>query len=225
MYQNNPLDDIVKCDIEIANPGSDDAAFDSILLVVPPPAEEGSLKLTKTTAISKADELLNYGYTAADSAYMAASVAFAQSPSPGNVYVTVRKLSVPPGSAEPENADPESIEPENAETESAEPKYEDIRTTLERAAREASFYGIHITEFKDPADVQAVVSWTEAQEKIFGFEYTDIENCPIKNFSYSRSFGKFSGMAEGYGEEEQPKENEYAALAIMAKCFGYQPGS
>ena len=45
--QNNPLDDIVKCDIEIANPGSDDATFDSILLVVPAPEAEGIAKLTK----------------------------------------------------------------------------------------------------------------------------------------------------------------------------------
>ena len=64
--QNNSLDDIVKCDIEIANPGSNDATFDSILLVVPAPETEGIAKLTKTTAISKADELLNYGYTVED---------------------------------------------------------------------------------------------------------------------------------------------------------------
>lgn len=203
--QNNPLDDIVKCDIEIANPGSNDATFDSILLVVPAPETAGVSQLTKTTAISRADELLDYGYTVEDSAYLAASVAFSQSPSPGDVYITVRKSSVP--------------------TDSTEAVYENIQTTLARASKEASFYGIHITEFKDSADVQAAVSWTETQEKIFGFEYTDINNCPVKNFSYYRSFGKFSGLADGYDEDEQPAENQYAALAIMAKCFGYQPGS
>ena len=98
--QNNPLDDIVKCDIEIANPGSDDATFDSILLVVPAPEAEGIAKLTKTTAISKADELLNYGYTVEDGAYLAASVAFSQSPSPGDVYVVVRKSTIPEGAME-----------------------------------------------------------------------------------------------------------------------------
>ena len=177
--QNNPLDDIVKCDIEIANPGSDDATFDSILLVVPAPEAEGIAKLTKTTAISKADELLNYGYTVEDGAYLAASVAFSQSPSPGDVYVAVRKSTIP-----------EVVEGEGETTEPA-PVYEDIRETLARANREASFYGIHITDFKDPDDVRNVVSWTETQEKIFGFEYTDIDSCPIKNFSYYRSFGKF----------------------------------
>ena len=204
--QNNSLDDIVKCDIEIANPGSDDATFDSILLVVSAPKGTGTSQITKTTAISKADELLDYGYTVDDSAYLAASVAFAQSPSPGDVYVTIRQSTTPTG-----------------ENETA--VYEDIRTTLVRASREASFYGIHLTEFKSAEDVQAAVSWTETQEKIFGFEYTDIDKCPIKNFSYNRSFGKFSGLADGYGDGEKPTENEYAALAIMAKCFGYQPGS
>lgn len=211
--QNNPLDDIVKCDIEIANPGSDDATFDSILLVVSAPDAEGIAKLTKTTAISKADELLNYGYTVEDGAYLAASVAFSQSPSPGDVYVVVRKSTIP----EAEEGDTETTEPT--------PVYEDIRDTLARANREASFYGIHITDFKDAEDVRNAVSWTETQEKIFGFEYTDINNCPIKNFSYYRSFGKFSGLADGYEGNDKPAENEYAALAIMAKCFGYQPGS
>ena len=30
---NHPLDDIVKCNIDISNPASNDATFDSILLV------------------------------------------------------------------------------------------------------------------------------------------------------------------------------------------------
>ena len=29
--KNNPLDDIIKCDVEISNPGSSDVSFDSIL--------------------------------------------------------------------------------------------------------------------------------------------------------------------------------------------------
>lgn len=32
--KNNPLDDIIKCDVEISSPGSSDVSFDSILLVV-----------------------------------------------------------------------------------------------------------------------------------------------------------------------------------------------
>ena len=81
-----------------------------------------------------------------------------------------------------------------------------------------------ITSFRDKADVAATVSWTEANEKLFGFEYTDYADCPISNFAYYRSFGVFSGRADGYSGD-QPAENKYLALAMMAKCFGYDPGT
>lgn len=201
--RNNPLDNIVKCDIEISSPGSNDATFDSILLVVSAPSAEGSQTIKGVTAISKADELLGYGYTTGSSAYIAATVAFSQNPAPNMLYFVVRE-STPEISGE---------------------EYEDVADTLERANTEASFYGIHLTEFKGAADIQAAISWTEANEKVFGFEYDDIDECPVKNFSYYRSFGVFSGLADGHGTEEQPVENQYAALAWMAKCFGYDPGT
>ena len=59
--KNNPLDDLVRCDIEISSPASSDETFDSILLVVAPPTEENTSKDRKVmrgvTAISQADEL------------------------------------------------------------------------------------------------------------------------------------------------------------------------
>lgn len=205
--RNNPLDDIVKCDIEISSPGSSDETFDTILLVVPGPDAEGTAKIAGTTVISKADELLDYGFTTDSDAYIAATVAFSQSPAPSELYFIVRSSTT------------------EGEGENAVTTYEDIQTVLARANSEVSFYGIHLTSFKDAEDIQAAVSWTEANEKVFGFEYTDIESCPVKNFSYYRSFGVFSGLADGYLASEQPIENEYAALAWMAKCFGYDPGT
>lgn len=53
--KNNPLDDIIKCDVEISSPGSSDVSFDSILLVVAGPAAKGTATISGTTAISKAD--------------------------------------------------------------------------------------------------------------------------------------------------------------------------
>ena len=202
---NNPLDDIVKCNIEISNPASNDATFDSILLVVKGPEASGEKTMSKTTAISQADELLDYGFTTEDAAYVAATVAFSQNPAPSSIYICIRK----------------ETSAESAETVT----YEDIKNTLARAKGEVSFYGIHITEFGDDADIQGAISWTEANEKIFSFEYSDITKCPVKNFSFYRSFGLFSGKADGYDADEQPIENEYAALAWMAKCFGYDPGT
>ena len=201
---NNPLDDIVKCNIDISSPASNNATFDSILLVVKGPEASGEKVMNKTTAISQADELLDYGFTTEDTAYIAACVAFSQDPAPDSIYICIRK---------------------ETSRESEATAYEDVKDTLARAQAEAQFYGIHLTEFGDEADVQAAVSWAEANDKIFGFEYTDITNCPVKNFSFYRSFGLFSGKADGYGEGEQPIENQYAALAWMAKCFGYEPGT
>ena len=199
--KNNPLDDIIKCDVEISSPGSSDVSFDSIILVVAGPTAKGTATISGTTAISKADELLDYGYKTDSPAYIAATVAFSQNPSPDEVYFVVREKT--------------------AEKDT----YEDVTTTLARANGEASFYGIHLTEFRDSADIEAAKTWAEANEKLYGFEYTDIDSCPVKNFSFYRTFGIFSGLADGYAEGEQPAENQYAALAWMAKCFGYDPGT
>ena len=66
--KNNSLDDIIKCNVEISNPASNDVTFDSILLVVPGPEAGGEKTMDKTTAITKADELLDYGFTTEDTA-------------------------------------------------------------------------------------------------------------------------------------------------------------
>jgi len=202
--RNNSLDDIIRHTIDISNPPSNDATFDSILLVLAAPSEEGEKTISETMLISKADELLDFGYTSESEAYKAATVAFSQNPSPKEIFVCVRQ-----------SEDPEATPV----------VYESITDTLARAASEANFYGVHITEFKDEADVEAAKAWTEANGKVYGFEYDDYDNCPVKNFSYYRTFGMYSGDADGYKAEEQPAENAYAALAAMAKCFGYTPGS
>ncbi len=202
--KNHPLDDIVKCNIEISSPVSKNATFNRILLVVSEPKVSSEKVIEKVTAIRKADELLDYGFTTTDAAYIAASVAFSQNPSPDELYICIRRIT--------SNEDENDI-------------YEDMTTVLLRANSETEFYGIHITDFKDPTDIQATIAWTEANEKIFAFEYNDYDNCPIKSFSYYRSFGMYVGDADGYKSDEQPIENQYAALAWMAKCFGYDPGT
>lgn len=203
--KNNSLDDIIKCDVEISSPASSDATFDSILLVVPGPEASGEKTMDKVTAISKADELLDYGFTTEDTAYAAATVAFSQNPAPDELCICIR------------NATKDEL--------TEEVTYDGISATLARANNEVTFYGIHITEFKDAADVTDAIAWTEANEKVFAFEYDNYSACPIKNFSYYRSFGMYSGDAEGYESNTQPAENQYAALAWMAKCFGYNPGT
>lgn len=203
-YKNNPLDDIVKCNIEISSPASSDATFNSILIVVPGPKAEGKKVMNKATAISQPEELLDYGFTIADVAYTAATVAFSQNPAPTEIYVVIR----------------ETVSKDSSE-------YEDIRTALARANSQVGFYGAHITSFEDnKTDLENAISWIEANEKLLAFEYQDYDNFPLKNTSFYRSFGMYSGDPDGYGEEDEPpKENKYAALGWMAKCFGYDPGT
>lgn len=192
--RNNALDDIIKCTIEISAPASNDATFDTILLVVAAPTGTASLAPSGVVAIGRADELLEYGFAITDPAYKAATVAFSQNPAPSKLLICVRQKE--------------------------DDVYESITTTLIRANAEADFYGIHLTSFKDSGDIQATVSWAEANEKLFFFEYTDIESFPVENPNFYRTAGAFSGLAPA-----QPAENDYAALAWMAKCFGYQPGT
>lgn len=203
--RNNRLDEIVKCNIEISNPGSSDLSFESILLVVPVPAT-GQSKMKKVTAISRADELLEYGFSVEDTAYIASNVAFSQNPAPDKIYIYVRKVTSDSG-----------VEPK---------KYESMKVALTNASNEVNFYGLHITDFRESKDIEEATSWIESHEKIFGFEFTDPEKFPLRNTSFYRTFADFSGLADGYSaEDEQPIENKYEALAKMAKCFGYDPGT
>lgn len=228
--KNNPLDDLVKCSIEISSPASSDETFDSILVVVAPPGMGGGADastqetkemkaMNKVTAISQADELLDYGYTVEDPVYAAALVAFSQTPSPDELYICIRKEA-----EKGEESGTPGGSGGDAGTE-GQKTWENIQTTLSRAKSEAGFYGICLVGFRDPETVEGVVSWTEANEKLFAFEYLDPDACPVKNLSFYRSFGIYSGEADGYEEGKQPAENQYAALAWMAKCFGYDPGT
>lgn len=237
--KNNPLDDLVKCSIEISSPSSSDETFDSILVVVAPPGAADSANteekktMSKVTAISQADELLEYGYTVEDPAYAAALVAFSQSPSPDELYICIRKEAEAGGSegkdtGEDADRDPEEGAVDDAGTVSGaenQKAYENIQTTLSRAMSEAGFYGICLVGFRDQETIEGAIAWTEAHEKMFAFEYLDPDAFPVKNSNYYRSFCIYSGEADGYDSGKQPAENQYAALAWMAKCFGYDPGT
>ena len=198
--KNNTLDDLIKCNIEISSPAQGNLSFDSILVVVPPPAAAGKKPTAKVFAISSAEDLLEYGYTATETAYKAATVVFSQNPKPSEIKICAR-----------------------GEVKS---KKETITEVLNRAKAETVFYGVHISSFTEETDVQEAISWAEANEKLFCFEYTNIDKFPVKNASFYRSFAIFSGLPDGYAESDtQPSENAFAALGWMAKCFGYEPGS
>ena len=191
--KNNPIDDIVKCNIDISSPISGDESFGNILVVVPGPKADEDSSVKGTIKISKVEELKEYGYTEEEDGYIAADVAFSQTPSPSFVYLCIRNK-------------PDS--------------YENIEDTLNRANSECGFYGVCLIGYDDPNDIKLAAKWVEAHEKLFGFSYTDIDSCPVTETTYYRTFGLFSGKADGYEAGSQPKENQFAALALMAKCFG-----
>ena len=95
MIKNN-LDDIVKVEVEISTPGSSDESFSDILLVVDAPdkADEQDVKKigTSVIAFSEPSELADYGFSSKHQAYIMAAVAFAQTPKPSVLYVTVRQF-------------------------------------------------------------------------------------------------------------------------------------
>lgn len=198
---SNSLDEIVKIDIEIAAPASSDASFNNILLVVSAPEAEGDVQTTGVFAISKAADLLDYGYTAESQAYIAATVAFSQVPTPNKLYLTVRD-----------------------KTEELEETYVTITDVLNEAVEYSDWYGLALeSTFSDKDTILEVIKWTEANNKMFCFTLTDIAQLPeTSGTTYLRSFGIYAGSVAA---ETQPEENKYAGVAWMAKCFGYDPGS
>lgn len=194
------LDEIVKIDIEIATPASSDASFNNILLVVSAPEEEGEVQATGVFSIAKAADLLDYGYTTTSQTYIAATVAFSQTPTPDKLYFVVR------------------------EKEELEEEYEPIAEVLNEAVEYGGWYGLALeSTFSDKETILEVIKWTEANNKMFCFTLTDIAQLPdTAGTVYLRSFGIYAGNVDA---ETQPEENKYAGVAWMAKCFGYDPGS
>lgn len=197
----NNLDEIVNVDIEIATPGSSDESFSNVLMVVEAP----DLKVTtetignKVIAISQSKDLSDYGFSESHQARIMANVAFAQEPSPNLVYVVVRN----------------TLEDDDA--------FETMSAVLDRALEVGGFYGIALSKtFNNKKDLEDTIKWTEANKKLFGFGF-DVPELPVTTTNYFRSFAVYVGGVPDF--ETTPEENFYIPLGMMAKCFGYDPGS
>lgn len=203
MAIRNNLDEIVKVDIEISTPGSSDESFSSILIVVEAPDAEKVADIgNQVIGISQAGELVDYGFSERHQAYIMATVAFSQSPAPNMIFVVVR---------EADGDDEDNL------------TYESMTEVLNRASEAGGWYGIALSRtfcYKD--DLEATIKWTESNKKLFGFTFVEQE-LPVSTTNYFRSFAAYGGSVPDV--EEQPTENYYITLAMMAKCFGYDPGS
>ena len=196
---NNSLDEIVKLTISIANPASNAETFDTILLIADKPTlDEGvTVKETSTLfSITRARDLENWGFADGDELYVAAEVAFNQNPSPDKLIIALK---------------------EDGET---------VTQTLERAAGTYSFYGICVIEGGD-SDIKMAVDYAEKNEKLVCVTVTTaVTDVSTVYNNYADSYRVlifYGGDADGY--TEVPTENKYLGLAVMAKCFGYEPGS
>ena len=205
MAIRNNLDDIVNVDIEISTPGSSDESFNNVLLVVEGPVvgKKSTDNIgTKVISVAQAGELADYGFSTESQAYIMANVAFSQSPKPSLVYVIARQVVS-------DESDPVT--------------YEKISVTLDRAKEAGGWYGIALSKaFLNKADIEETIKWTEANKKIFGFTFVE-QTLPVSTTNYFRSFAVYGGGVPDV--EETPDENYYISLAMMAKCFGYDPGS
>lgn len=211
MIKNN-LEDIVKVEIEISTPGSSDESFSDILLVVDAPDKVDGVKKMGTSVIacSEPSELADYGFSSKHQAYIMAAVAFAQTPKPSVLYVTVRQYLLDESG-------------EVQKTEDGKNVYEPISVCLDRAKETSSFYGIALAkEFVGKEDLEETIKWAESNKKLFGFTFVE-ETLPVNTTNFFRSFAVYGGSVPK--EEVVPDENYYIALAMMAKCFGYEPGS
>lgn len=183
------LSDIVDVTIEIQAPVSNSTSFSNILLVLEEPTDSGKIKLENVNIITKADDLLEFGYDNQSDAYTAATIAYAQEPKPNEMYFTIRKKK----------------------SEEIEAQYEELSTTLARASEVGGWYGIYLVGFETIEEIESAMKWTEANEKLFGFTITKLEEFFVST-PYFRSFSIYS-------------EQRFAGLAWMTKCFGYEAGS
>lgn len=192
---SNNINDVVDVTIAIESPATDSASFSNLLLVVPKPTNAGDEEMNGVIVVQSAKDLTVFGYTSDDAAYKAIAVAFNQDMRPDEIYVIAREKTL--------EAD------------------ETIADCLDRAVSVNKWYGFALVSYTTSSDLEAAAKWAEANGKLFGFTFTS-GNCPINMSPYNNTFGFFAGDIK---ESTIPDGNTYAAIAYMAKCFSYTPGS
>lgn len=98
-----------------------------------------------------------------------------------------------------------------ASTTDSTAKNEAISDTLNRALKTSGWYGFCLVDYSEGADLREAAIWAGSNSKLFGFAWGGNE-IPIDVGSYDHAFAIFC-------------QNNYAAVAWMAKCFGYNPGA
>lgn len=192
----NNIDNIVSVTIRIESPVADSASFSSLLLMAAKPSNVGKDEMPDVAVIREPKELAEFGYNTDDDAYAAAMVAFSQNPKPDKVYVVAR---------------------------SAKDDGESITDCLDRAIAQNEWYGFALAFAASATEIESAAKWAEANNKLFGFSYFT-GDCPINVKEYNNTFAFYAGDIVS-DSNEIPNGNKYAAIALMATCFGYDPGA
>lgn len=195
---SSSIDKIVDVTIEIESPALKSEAFSNLLLVLPAATQAGG-SLEYVTKLTAASELTEFGYTETDTGYKAVATAFAQNPGPSYVYVIARGTVTEEDQGTPVTVD------------------EGISATLNRAIQNDVWYGFSVVE-STALDISDAATWAETNGKLFGFTWAT-STIPIDISSYDHTFAVYGGDIAADGTAT------YSAIALMAKCFSYQPGN
>ena len=192
------LDRIVNITIELQTVVSSGASFDNILIVGPgpkTPLEEVTIPdVGVYTSLASVNEMgwVSEG-DSADPVGIAARIAFSQSTKPSRIYIAVQK------------------------TDSGGSTLEKPNLTLARALAADNGWYVALAAGIPEDDLEVMAEWTEAQEKMFGYAYTDPSDNPVAN-TYYRSFGVCYGEDAGSGDP-------YKHVAMAVRFLSYDAGS
>ena len=202
------LERLCKIDIVLDNPVQSSAGYDCLLLIGDAPVSPKDDATVYPVGIyTNLDEVTDVGWVAvgedAEPIGRAARIAFSQSPKPNQIYIAVRQQVAVEGEAD-------------------QTAPEDITATLARALETPGWYvicpaGISEKEYK------TIAEWTETRNLTFAFTTMKTTN-PVDNHFY-RSFGIYAKPVASASAEEIPADNEYAHVAMAAKCLCYDSGS
>ena len=213
------LERICIVDIAIASPISNDANFDTCLIIGPAPAAPKG-DIPKVGVFNALEELTELGFVAvganADPIGVAARVAFSQSPRPHEVYVTCVPAAAPVVAAEGE---------EEAGTEPVVPAAVSVADVLTEALDTNGWYCICPVGLTKE-QVKEVIEWTETQNKLCGYIDDDPDNPIVQAGIYMRSYPVYPKVTPDQADADVPLENKYGmAIAMAAKAMNYHAGS
>jgi len=193
----NNLSDIIRVEIDISQPASDNNSLDSLLIVGLPPVIAPLAPLPDVGVYFTLEGVAEAGFAPTDPVGEAALIAFSQNPKPAQIFIAVQK-----------EAEELALEP--------------IADTLSRALETPGWYVICPAGIGEEQFGQ-IAAWTEAQSKLFA--YTFLKKVDPVGDIYYRSFGWCGLVHDSDLPGQVPAQNKYLHVAAVAKCLSYPSGS